>query len=157
MRAPAVDEQGLPTTIRSYIDRVQVSEGQKIAFESDADIGPIAPNVALACLRIVQEGLANAVRHSHAKNLRVYLKRVDHNVTVSVHDDGVGFDVKLALARATNHGSVGLLSMRERAALAGGICEIESSVGHGSRVSATFRTERVAGVNNGELRSRRPL
>jgi signal transduction histidine kinase len=145
LRAPVIDERGLPATLRLYIDRLSLAQGQNIVLETGADVGPIAPDVALACLRIIQEALANAVKHSAAKNLRVSLKRVNHDITVSIRDDGVGFDVQLARARAKDAGSVGLLSMRERAALAGGFFKIDSSPGHGTSVCASFPAERVTG------------
>jgi two-component system sensor histidine kinase UhpB len=143
LRAPVIDARRLPTTLRRYIDRLSLAQGQNIVLETDADVGPIAPDAALACFRIVQEALANAVKHSRAKNLRVSLKRVDHDVMVSIHDDGVGFDVKVARARAKDAGSVGLLSMGERAALAGGFLKIDSLLGHGTSVSASFSAEPV--------------
>jgi len=144
LRAPLIDERGLPTTLRRYIDRLSLANDQNIVFETDADVGSIAPDVAIACLRIVQEALANAVKHSGAKNLRVCLKRVDHDLTVSIHDDGVGFDVQLARARGMDAGSVGLLTMRERAGLAGGQLKIDSSPGRGTCVCASFSAEHGA-------------
>jgi len=144
LRAPIIDERGLPTTLRRHIDRLSLAQGQNIVLETDADVGPIAPDVAIACLRIAQEALANAVKHSGAKNLQVSLTRVEHDVTVSIRDDGVGFDVQLARARAMDAGSVGLLTMRERAALAGGFLKIDSSPGHGTCVCASFSAEHGA-------------
>jgi two-component system sensor histidine kinase UhpB len=138
LRAPIIDERGLSAALRRYIDRLSLARGQDIAFEADADVGAMAPDVALACLRITQEALANAVKHSGAKHLHVCLRRVDHDVMVVVRDDGVGFDVQLARARAMDAGSVGLLTMRERAGLAGGVLKIESSPGHGTSVCASF-------------------
>ena len=152
LRAPIIDERGLATPLRRYIDRLSLAQGQNIVFETDADVGPMAPDVALACLRIAQEAVANAVKHSGAQNMRVCLRRVDHDVTVSIHDDGVGFDVQLARARALDAGSVGLLTMRERAALAGGSLQIDSSPGHGTRVCASFSTEHGAMPPEGAAR-----
>jgi PAS domain S-box-containing protein len=144
LRAPIIDERGLPTTLRRYIDRLSLAQGQHIGFETDEDVGPMAPDVAIACLRIAQEALANAVKHSGAKKLQVCLKRADHDVTVSIRDDGVGFDLQLARARAVDAGSVGLFTMRERAALAGGSLQIDSSPGHGTCVSACFSADGAA-------------
>jgi signal transduction histidine kinase len=55
-----------------------------------------------------------------------------------IRDDGVGFDVKEAHALAVGAGSIGLSSMRERAALAGGDFDIQSAIGHGTRIRASF-------------------
>jgi signal transduction histidine kinase len=138
LRKPVIDSQGLPGALRSYLDKLPLAPDQKVRFETDAKVGALAPNVALACFRIVQEALANAVRHSRARNLLVRLKSSHDRLTVSIRDDGVGFDVKDACAHAVDAGSIGLSSMRERAALAGGRFEVKSSIGHGTRIRASF-------------------
>jgi len=138
LRTPVINDRALPDVLRAHVDRVRVAPSQRIAFETDEKLGTVAPNVALACFRIVQEGVANAIKHSKATNLQVGLKRVNDCVMVSVIDDGVGFDVNDALARATKVGSVGLSSMRERAVLAGGHLEIESAAGVGTQMVASF-------------------
>jgi signal transduction histidine kinase len=141
LRKPVVDNQGLPGAMRSYVSKLPLAPDQKVVFETDAKVGTLAPNVALACFRIVQEGLANAVQHSGAKNLLVRLKSAANRLTVSIRDDGVGFDVSDARARAADTGSIGLSSMRERAALAGGRFEIRSTLGQGTRIRASFPME----------------
>ena len=144
LRAPIIDEGGLPATLRRYIDRLSLAPGQHIALEADPDFGPMSPDVAIACLRIVQEALANAVKYSGAKNLQVSLQRLEHGVTASIRDDGIGFDVQSTRARAMDAGRVGLLTMRERAVLAGGLLKVDSSLGHGTCVTASFLAERGA-------------
>jgi signal transduction histidine kinase len=141
LRKPVINNQGLPGAMRSYVDELPLAPNQKVMFETDAEVGTLAPNVALACFRIVQEGLANAVQHSGAKNLLVRLKSAADRLTVSIRVDGVGFDVNDARARAADAGSIGLSSMGERAAMAGGRFEIKSSIGHGTRIRASFPTE----------------
>jgi PAS domain S-box-containing protein len=145
LRTPVISDRALPDVLRAHVDRVQVAPSQRIAFETDEKLGTVAPNVALACFRIVQEGVANAIKHSKATNLQVGLKRVNDCVMVSVIDDGVGFDVNDALARATKVGSIGLSSMRERAVLAGGRLEIESAAGVGTQMVASFPAGRLHG------------
>jgi len=141
MRKPAMDNQGLPGAMRSYVDKLPLAPNQKVLLETDAKIGSLAPNAALACFRIVQEGLANAVKHSGARHLLVQLRSVANRLTVSIRDDGVGFDVNNVRACAADAGSIGLSSMEERAALAGGRFEIKSSIGHGTRIRASFPIE----------------
>ena len=144
LRTPVISDRALPDVLRAHVDRVRVAPSQRIAFETDEKLGAVAPNVALACFRIVQEGVANAIKHSKATNLQVGLKRVNDCVMVSVIDDGVGFDVNDALARATKVGSIGLSSMRERAVLAGGRLEIESAAGVGTQMVASFPAGKAA-------------
>jgi signal transduction histidine kinase len=83
LHLPATSDRALPDVLRAHVDRVLVAPTQTIAFETDENVGTAAPNVALACFRIVQEGVANAVKHSKPTNLQVGLKRVNDNVMVS--------------------------------------------------------------------------
>jgi PAS domain S-box-containing protein len=145
LRMPTTSDRALTDVLRAHVDRVRVEPTQKIAFETDENVGTVAPNVALACFRIVQEGVANAVKHSKATNVQVGLKRVNDNVMVSVIDDGAGFDVNDTLARAAKVGRVGLSSMRERAIWAGGCLQIESTAGVGTQIVASFPAARLHG------------
>jgi PAS domain S-box-containing protein len=138
LRKPVVDSEGLPGAMRAYVEKLPLAPNQKATFKADEKIGTVAPNVALACFRIVQEGVANAIRHSGAKNIVVSLESPADRLSVSIRDDGVGFDVDEARAHAAFAKSIGLNSMQERAALAGGSFDIESSVGHGTRICASF-------------------
>jgi len=88
--------------------------------------------IALAFLRVLQEGMHNAVKHSSAKSMTVRLTCSDHELSLEIHDDGVGFDVETAKLAA----GLGLISMRERIHLIGGKFEIWSSPGHGTRITA---------------------
>jgi signal transduction histidine kinase len=138
LRKPVIDHQELPGAMRSYVKTLPLAPNQRIRFETDAKIGVLTPNVAIACFRILQEALGNAIKHSGGTHLLVRLRSSLHRLTVSIRDDGVGFDVKQALAHAAYAGSIGLSSMRERAALAGGHFDIQSAIGHGTRIHASF-------------------
>jgi signal transduction histidine kinase len=135
---PVIDSQELPTAMRSYVEALTLAPNQRILFETDAEIGTLAPNVATACFRFLQEALGNAVKHSGGTHLLVRLKSSVARLTVSIRDDGVGFDIEEARAHAIDAGSIGLSSMRQRAALAGGHFGIQSAIGHGTRIYASF-------------------
>jgi len=139
LRVLTTGEHGLRAEICLYIENVKLADGQNLRLELGDGLGTIAPHVDLACFRIVQEALNNAVRHSHARHLKVALLRAGNYLTVSIGDDGVGFDVKAAQTLAMTREHFGLLGMRERASLAGGRLKISSSIGHGTRISASFR------------------
>jgi signal transduction histidine kinase len=141
LRKPLIEIPELPEAMRSYVETLPLALNQKVLFETDARVGTLAPNVGLACFRIVQEALGNAIKHSGAKNLLVRLRSSVDCLTVSIRDDGVGFDVQNARAHALEAGSIGLSSMRERAVLAGGQFDIQSSIGHGTRIHASFPIE----------------
>jgi signal transduction histidine kinase len=80
--------------------------------------------------RGTQEALNNVIRHAKAGRVSVLLERRPHHVSLIVEDDGRGFDATAAL----KSGRLGLLGMQERAKLAGGTFEIESTPGRGTTV-----------------------
>jgi len=86
----------------------------------------------LALYRVLQEALRNVERHAHAKHVEVSLMRRGPAVRLAVKDDGVGFDVDGARV-----GRFGLLSMRERAAAAGGALKLNSTSSAGTEVVLT--------------------
>jgi signal transduction histidine kinase len=83
--------------------------------------------VGVELLRVLQEALTNARRHSGARSVVVTLKVARSDLVAEVSDDGQGFELGAVPG-------VGLSSMQERAAIIGGILEIESEVGQGTRV-----------------------
>jgi signal transduction histidine kinase len=140
LRKPGIGSDGLASELRAHVSHLTLQDGQVIELELDPGVGQLAPEIELACFRIVQEGLANAVKHSKAGHLQVSLKKCDHGLSVSIDDDGIGFDVPIARERALKTGGIGLLSMKERAALVGGRLEVRSSIGHGTQVRGLFST-----------------
>ena len=98
---------------------------------------------ATELLRIVQEALTNARKHSGAENVRVELKAEGDDLVVEVEDDGQGFEPDTISA------GVGLRSMRERAAVLGGKLEVESEPGRGTRVRLRTPLRKAGGGGRG--------
>jgi signal transduction histidine kinase len=90
--------------------------------------------VETALFRIVQEALANAAKHGHARHVQIRLSREGMQILLQVSDDGQGFDP--AAPRAATH--VGLWSMQERAIQLRGEARIESAPGQGTRITITL-------------------
>ena len=87
--------------------------------------------IALTHLRVVQESLHNIAKHSNAGNVDVNVTGASGNLTLTIQDNGVGFDSQVSKAAA----GLGLISMRERVHLIGGELTIESAPGEGTRIS----------------------
>ena len=105
-----------------------MARGQEIGLEVEEGFPATSlGNAGTEMLRMIQEALTNARRHSGALNVIVTLKVEEEDMVAEVSDDGQGFGV------GTSPG-VGLKSMRERAAALGGKLEVESVVGEGTRV-----------------------
>jgi len=144
LRTPVLGNRGLQTELRAYIDRTSAAIGHVIEHDIDADLGPLSPEIALACFRIIQEALTNAIKHAGARHLKICVHRSAGNLVVSIRDRGPGFNVAEARNLAAQTGCVGLLSMRERATSVGGSLEIKSGAGSGTRVRATFHPDEYA-------------
>ena len=110
----------------------------KAEFRADPLENRVDSVIETECFRVAQEALTNVVRHAHAHAVAVELRRDDGHLHLSVRDDGVGFDVAAGRERAVRGDSLGLLSMEERAALAGGKIEYKSAPGQGTQVHAWF-------------------
>ncbi|MFN0172709.1 MAG: histidine kinase [Bryobacteraceae bacterium] len=91
-----------------------------------------APEVSTALFRILQETLTNVARHAKATRVEVVKQKQDDRLVLRISDNGQGFDQ----ANPCLSGSLGLLGMRERAAMLGGGVKISSAPGKGTRVTA---------------------
>ncbi len=138
LRPSVLDDLGLLPALRWHIDRQQ----QRLDIPMTLIAEPLSTSpsrqVETACFRIVQEALTNIARHAQAATVVVQLRQVGDQLTLSIRDDGKGFDVALQRERATAGNSFGLLGMNERASLNGGSLTIESASGRGTEIRATF-------------------
>ena len=92
--------------------------------------------------RIAQEALNNAAKHARAASVTILLEGRADAVSLIIEDDGVGFDAEDA--SGANDKGLGLVGMRERAALVGGTAEVESQPGEGTRVIVRIPTPPAA-------------
>ena len=128
---PAKLEQlGLVAAVRGFCR--EIGEARNLAIELETRDVPrdLPSDIALCLYRIVQEGLQNVIKHSGCGAAKVELTPNDNELCLIVSDQGCGFD-SIAV---TNHGSLGLVSMRERARLVRGQISIESRKGAGTRI-----------------------
>jgi two-component system sensor histidine kinase UhpB len=104
---------------------------------------------------VVQEALTNVGRHARARHVWVDLRQRDEEVQVTVRDDGVGFDLADARARALEGDSLGLLGMQERVELLGGKFDIETEPGQGTTLRLWLQVP-ASDLGNGEEEDREP-
>lgn len=100
---------------------------------------PATAAVETAVLRVAQEAMSNAVRHSAADQVTATLSYIGDTLTLDVVDDGIGFDPD-AVTPGPN-GGLGLPGMRARLAALGGTLDVESQPGHGTCLAATLPLE----------------
>src|SRR5688572_817275 len=138
LRPPQLDDLGLAAALRSHLDRQARVSGLQAHFEAGDAPQEIAPDIETACFRVAQEAVNNVVRHARARNLWLRLFTAGGRLAISVRDDGHGFDLDAVRERSAGRGSLGLLGMEERMALAGGSFELRSAPGQGTILLATF-------------------
>jgi signal transduction histidine kinase len=127
LRPPALDELGLVASLRGLASR-EGSRGTRVDFDAPDPMPPLEAAVEVATYRIVQEALTNVVRHARAGRCTVRLSLETDALLLEVTDDGCGFSQRRI--------GVGLQAMRERAVELGGTCEVTSTAGVGTTVSA---------------------
>ena len=130
LRPPALEADGLAATVAKHLDVVGRAHGLRVAVSATGE-ARLDTGVERELFRIVQEAVANAVRHARASTLEVSLVFAGAGASATVRDDGVGFD---PAARAVRSRHLGLTSMRERAAALGGGMAVESAPGRGTSV-----------------------
>jgi PAS domain S-box-containing protein len=146
LRPPLLDDLGLRAALRWLLDQQAKRCGIRVRLVSRHLRDRVGPTIETACFRIAQEALNNAVKHAHADCVTFELAEADRMLHLHARDDGEGFDVAAARARAQLGASLGLIGMEERAALAGGGIAWTSGPGRGTDVHAWFplTEERIA-------------
>jgi len=127
VRPPILDESGIVAAVAHLVNEQRLQNGPKIEFHSDVSFHRLVPILENAIYRIVQEGLANACKHSRSEKVRVELIQCDDILRITIQDGGVGFD-----PAAVRDDRFGLEGIRERARLLGGSMIAESTPGHGT-------------------------
>ncbi|HEY5990480.1 MAG TPA: GAF domain-containing sensor histidine kinase [Streptosporangiaceae bacterium] len=141
---PEIAESGLAESLRRYAMLAGRAHGVRVRFAAD-EIPALGTHRDAALYRIAQEALNNALRHSGAPEVRVWVCASAARVTLMVSDEGRGFVPELS------NSGLGLASMRERAAAAGASLEISSAPGNGTSVRLVVPVRPVSGTRRAWL------
>jgi PAS domain S-box-containing protein len=134
LRPGILDALGLVPSLRELFSEIKRQTDIEIKFFSRGIPERFAPDKEVAIYRIAQEALTNIIRNANAKNVFVNLVRKDENLSLSVEDDGVGFDPDEVMGASKGQSPFGLLIMRERAEQLDGEFTLESRIGKGTHV-----------------------
>ena len=138
LRPSVLDDLGLRTALSWYLDRYSQQTGVATDISSNFEDDIRLPRaLETACFRIAQEALTNIARHARATKVQVKLLRSAEKLTLTVRDNGVGFDARSLLATVSSR-SLGLHGMQDRAIAVGGQCTIESRLGEGTKLESKF-------------------
>jgi signal transduction histidine kinase len=130
LRPAALDEDGLVATLRTQIQVLDRAHSARVTFASHG-VRALPAAQEEAVLRVAQEALHNALRHSGAGRVDVTLEKRGPGTVLRVSDDGSGFE-PTATRAAGRH--LGLVSMRDRSSGVGGTLSVESAPGKGTTI-----------------------
>jgi signal transduction histidine kinase len=132
LHPPILDERGVQSALEDYAREFSKQTGTAVHFQSKLS-ERLDRSHETIIYRIVQEALTNVRKHARAASVQVNLQAQDGQVRLEVADDGIGF-VPEEIPALVSRGHFGLMSMRQRAELAGGSCTWASAPQRGTRV-----------------------
>jgi signal transduction histidine kinase len=132
LRPSVLDDLGLVVAIEAEASKFEERTGIEceVSLPEHIDLG-ITRNVASAIYRIVQEALTNVARHSNARRVELHLRQQPEELLLEIRDDGRGVTAE----EIGNPQSLGIIGIRERAALLGGTVRFEGTARRGTIVS----------------------
>ena len=131
LRPVELDRLGLTKALRAMVKKVSSATGIRIDAQVDEIDDLFTSESEINLYRIVQESISNIVKHSEATQAEVMIKRVSNSVSVTVHDNGKGFNA----AGSQNDAGFGLRGILERTRILGGRHTLESAPGSGTRLN----------------------
>ena len=131
LRPPQLDSLGLEAALAGQVERLSRNTSVNIELRVMSLPQRPPPTHDLACFRIAQEAMTNALRYANATTIEVVVEQHADALRLRVCDDGSGFEPSRARG-------LGLLTMRERAQLLGGSLTITSEAGEGTCIHATL-------------------
>jgi signal transduction histidine kinase len=136
LRPAALTEVGLVAALGNFVREWSKNYGIPAEFHTTGleRRPPLEFEIETNMYRIAQEALNTAQKHGHSKRAAVLLERRDQELVVIVEDDGQGFDPAAQSSADSREKPLGIVGMRERAAVLGGRLEVESAPGKGTTV-----------------------
>lgn len=141
---PVLSEIGFTAAVETLAEGFRKSHGMTVTLTDDGLPDEIPAIVRNLLFRSVRELLMNVVKHAGAHNVSITVKRPGGQLTVTVADDGAGFDSATATGTETGFG---LFSIRERMKRLNGSCTIESRRGSGTTIVLAVPRDRQAGID----------
>ncbi len=131
--AGELDGSEFAAELRSHLMKLDAPESLHVDIQVEGEMNLLGTLARRNLLRIAEEGLSNVVKHSRATTAKVWLKIGGDKSTLSIEDNGRGFDLKNGIGAG-----FGLKSVQERARAIGGQVRLESKIGSGTRLEVNL-------------------
>lgn len=138
LRPTVLDDLGLVPALRWYAETRLGARGVEFELQVTGINGRLPPELETTFFRIGQEAISNVFKHARAHKVVLVIALQDNNLMMQIKDDGRGFVNKEMWSAANERARLGLLGMRERIGLLGGVLEINSQVGFGTVVTVNL-------------------
>ncbi len=136
LRPVNLEEEDLGNALRRHAASLRFSSHAEVSVSIDGEADHLALSIQRNINRIAQEALSNVARHAQATRVQIRLNIDDSVVTLTIEDNGKGFDSQ-SVARSSTK-SLGLISIRERTEMMGGALVIRSMQDLGTHISVTI-------------------
>jgi len=140
LRPSLLDHLGLAAAAQWYVEEACGPAGIESHLDIDHGLGRLAPELEIACFRLVQEGVNNAVKHACASHVDITMQRAASGIHMTVSDDGRGI-ADLGAALRFSHGLAGMV---HRVRALGGTLDVRSPSGQGTRLEIAIPLEAPA-------------
>ncbi len=135
LRPTLLDDLGLVAAVQWYAENYLEAAGVKVYLETTGLERRLPAPIETALFRTIQEAATNIVRHASAKNAHIKFEFNDTSISIHIEDSGMGFDFDKVMRMKGGGRGLGLLSMKERVELLGGVLGIKSQSGLGTRIA----------------------
>lgn len=144
LKLPEDTDFNLLNRLKDYITDYKKRNDINVKLAVPTSINNIQADKAKSIFYIITEALANVRKHSQAKNVELHLDtNRDNSLVINIKDDGRGFDVRKTRLFVPTQGKWGLISMSERTGALGGVFDVESISGQGTKVSIAIPLTQV--------------
>lgn len=142
LRPTTLDDFGLAATLAIAAQTLE-DEGYEVEYEEDLGAVRLPDAVENALFRVIQEAINNMRKHAETRRVSITLGHEEKAAWVGVRDFGRGFDQSANLVGSGPGERVGLVGMRERLSMLGGVLEVQSAPGEGTFILATVPLEKA--------------
>ena len=137
LRPAVLDDLGLIPALHSFVKLFSQRTRIHVHLKAFAEVEQLDGNQRTILYRVAQEALTNVSRHAHASRVEVSILKLPDCICMTIKDDGKSFDLERVL-KAKGRKRLGLLGMRERVEMVGGIFGVESAPGKGTTVQEKY-------------------
>jgi len=149
LKPMSLDDLGLVVTLERYANKIMEAQDIKVIIYSNKEEKEILPVIKITLFRIIQEACHNVIKHAKATLIEISIDYQELEISVSIKDNGIGFDFERQQKNVSEPtSSFGLSIMRERISLLSGTLNIQTKNGMGTIVTISVPITKHKGEKN---------